>query len=196
MEHRPLQGGELQNALEYPRWPKYLGAVALEAWLRRVAACEPEEPSVELFIAQYPGDDVEPEAVQPLDHDSIQLPLHLQWGDDPLPADLSGQPLTPEDTAAVRRILATAVNIFAGRTALFALYDRLETTTYAAAATRLNTGIRLPASAELKSVHGQYVAKGVIEACGTASAGATARALVTRLERRRRRWMGTELRLV
>jgi hypothetical protein len=168
----------------------------LDAWLARVAAIDSQEPSVELFIAQYPDEDITPEAAQTFDPDPIQLPLHLQWGDGRPPADLCTKPLTPEDAEGTRRILATAVNIFAGRMALFALYDRLEPKTYAALTTRLNTGMRLPANAELKSVLGRYVAKGVIEACGAASAGAAARALVTRLERRRRRWMGTELRLV
>lgn len=185
---QPRHGGEFEaDHNKIPHWPKYIGALALDAWLSRVAAIDHQEPSVELFIAQYPGDDVEPEAVQPFDPGSIQLPLHLQWGDEPAPPDLYTQPLTSADTEAMRRILATAVNIFAGRTALFALYGCLEPRTYAALATRLDTGVRLPASAELKSVHSQYVARGVIEACGTARAGPTARALVARLERRRRR---------
>jgi hypothetical protein len=168
----------------------------LEAWLTRVAACDSQEPSVELFIAQHPGEDLERPATESNDDDIFQLPLHLQWGDEPIPADLCEQQLTPEDNEAMRRILAVAVNIFAGRTALFALYAQLEPMTYAALATRLSTGMRLPANAELTSVHGQYVAKGVIEACGTAGASAAASALVARLERRRRRWMGTELRLL
>lgn len=195
MEQQP-QGGEFHRTIEHPRWPRYLGALALEAWLERVAAIDSQAPSVELFIAQYPGKGEEPAAAPPPDADPLQLPLHLQWGDSSVPTDVCAQPLTPEDAAATHRILATAVSIFAGRTALFALYAQLEQRTYAAMTTRLSTGARLPATAELKRVHGQYVAKGVIEACGAASAGATVRALVARLERRRRHWLGTELRLV
>jgi hypothetical protein len=196
MEQHLPQGGGPDKLSETPRWPKYIGALALDAWLARVAACDSQEQSVELFIAQYPDEEAEQIVVKTDSDDSFQLPLHLQWGNQSVLTDLSAQPLTPEDTEALRRILATAVNIFAGRTALFALYGRLEPRIYAAMATRLGTGKRLPASAELRSLHGQYVAKGVIEGCGAASAGTSARALVTRLERKRRRWMGTELRLV
>jgi hypothetical protein len=194
-QHSP-QGGSPNRLPETPRWPKYIGALALAAWLTRVAAYESPEPSVELFIAQYPGEEIEQSSTKAHIGNSFQLPLHLQWGAESVPSDLCERPLTPADLEATRRIQATAVNIFAGRTALFALYGRLEPRTYAALATRLSTGVRLPAHAELTSVHGQYVARGVIEACGTVSTGATVRALATRLERRRRRWMGTELRLV
>lgn len=59
MEQHPPQGGDLQSALDHPRWPKYLGALALDSWLTRVAEYDDQEPSVELYIAQYPGDEVE-----------------------------------------------------------------------------------------------------------------------------------------
>lgn len=202
MEHHPPQGGELRTTLEHPRWPKYIGALALDAWLSRVAEYGDQEPSVELYIAQYRDEDVEqaepdetinPEPIQPI---PLQLPLHLQWGGERTPTDLSERPLTPEDADATRRLLATTVDVLAGRTSLFALYVHLQPNAYAAMDTRLRMGTRLPRHAELCSIHGQYPAKGVIEACGIARYGLTARALAARLERRRRRWVGSVLRVV
>lgn len=189
MEQLSRQGGEAYNSPNQSHRPRHMGAVALDAWLARVAACD-TEPSLELFIAQY-----EPEA-SAADTGSVQLPLPLQWGLDAVPDDLTEQPLTPEDAAATRRILARSVDIFAGRTALFALYGQLDQKVYAAMKTRLHTGIRLPRSAELRSLHGQYAARGAIEACGIAGSGAASRALVARLERKRRHWIGTALRLL
>jgi hypothetical protein len=197
MEHPyPHKGGELYQ-LHETRWPRYIGALALNAWLARVAAYgENQAPSVELCIAQYPGEEVEPDAVEAFDIEPVQLPLHLQWGDESIPADLREKSLTPVDAEATRRMLATAVNIFAGRTALFALYGQLDEKVYTAMETRLRTGTKLPARAELRSVHGQYPRKGVIEACGIAGYGRMSQALVARLERRRRRWVGMVLRVV
>lgn len=199
MEHRlhSHQGGDVYTPNNPPRWPKYIGSLALDAWLTRVAAYDSvQTPSVELYIAQYPGEVVEPDGAETFSIEAIQLPLHLQWGDESVPADLSEKLLTLADAEATRRMLATAVDIFAGRIALFALYGQLDQKVYAAMETRLSTGTRLPPRAELRSVHGQYPKKGVIEACGVAATGTTSRALVARLERKRRRWLGTELRMV
>jgi uncharacterized protein DUF6459 len=191
------QGGDIYNPHNPPRWPRYIGALALDAWLARVAAYEPTQPpSVELCIAQYPVEEVQPDAVEMLNIEAIQLPLHLQWGNEVVPADLCQSPLTPTDADATRRMLATAVNIYSGRTALFALYGQLDEKAYSAMETRLRTGTRLLPRAQLRSVHGQYPNRGVIEACGVAVAGNTSRALVARLERKRRRWLGTVLRVV
>jgi hypothetical protein len=199
-------GGEFYRLHETPRWPRYIGALALDAWLARVAAYETAQPpSVELFIAQYPGEETEQAEIEPgsnsqmrevIDIEAIQLPLHLQWGDESVPADLCEKPLTPADAEAARRILTTAVNIFAGRTSPFSLFGQLDDKVYAALETRLRIGTRLPPRAELRRVHGQYPSKGFIEACGVAATSSTSRAIVARLERKRRRWLGTELRVV
>lgn len=190
------QGGESCEPYERRRWPRYLGAAALDAWLTRVAACETptQPPSVELFIAQYSGDEIdEPASAR---NGAFQLPFHLLWGDEKVPADLSERPLTPDDAEVTRRILTTTVDVLAGRTALFSLYEHLQPKAYAAMETRLRTGTRLPRYAELRSTHGQYPAKGVIEACGIASYGCNIQALCARLERRRRRWVSAVLRVV
>jgi hypothetical protein len=49
-QHDTHRGGEAQRTLELPHWPKYIGALALDAWLTRVAAYDASEPSVELCI--------------------------------------------------------------------------------------------------------------------------------------------------
>ena len=80
----PHQGGETRRLRETPRWPRYMGALALDTWLTRVAAYDSiQVPSVELYIAQYPGEEVGPAAVETLSAEAIQLPLHLQWATRP-----------------------------------------------------------------------------------------------------------------
>jgi hypothetical protein len=183
-EHHPSEPG---------RWPRYLGALALDAWLKRVAAYETsdEPPSAELFIAQYHD-----EETAPCLDEAFQLPLHLQWGREPVVDDPHSRPLRPDDAMVLQRVLTTSVDVLAHRKTLFALYGQLEPRTYAGLETRLRMGTGLPCHARLHSIHGQYPAKGVIEACGIASYGGTAQALVTRLERKHRRWLGTVLRIV
>src|SRR5947207_1923703 len=127
MEQQP-RGGDPSRLPETPRWPKYLGALALDAWLNRVAALETpaHQPSVELFIALYPGDEVENTSAELCDNHILQLPLHLQWGDMSVPPDPPQTRLTSADAEVARRLLATAVDVLAGRSALFALYEQLE----------------------------------------------------------------------
>jgi hypothetical protein len=67
---------------------------------------------------------------------------------------------------------------------------------FAAMETRLREPPSATTAVHLRSVHAFQPAKGAIEACATLHHGRRVRALVARLERRRRMWLCTVLRML
>lgn len=128
--------------------------------------------------------------------DGFQLALPLRWESQLIPVDPTAMPLSVEDHCEVQRTLASAVSVFAGRSALFALYDRVDDRTYSILAAQLRGGQRIPSYSTLRSVHGQYASPASIEAWSTAGTASQTHAVAVRLERQGQRWLASTLRLL
>jgi hypothetical protein len=106
------------------------------------------------------------------------------------------QRIAPADLQATRWFLSAMVEVLNRRRPLIQLQHQLDSRVFAGLETRLRSPPSSSHAIHLRSVHACQPVKRVIEACGVFEQGNRTRALVARLEGKKRRWLCTVLRIV
>lgn len=124
--------------------------------------------------------------------DAFQLALDLQWARD---HRIEEQPILAVDLQATHRLLTAVLEVLDGRRQVAQLVDLVRPKVYAALETRARQ-LPMQQGSRLHRLHVCQPAKGILEASATVSRGEQLHALVARLERNRRGWCCSLLRLV